>query len=650
MKDIRNIIDESLKSTRAIKKVETNNKFAIKYPMFSQEEIKENSKKLITMQSIKDLTGNEFENDGTPLDERVIKFFESLNNNVYSELFGDVALSKSSVRSERRHGNTSEKIIAYAAVPETIKNGVVIDIFEKHYGVERIVVAAPITISNEKYYLGVMLQRDNKSQRLYAHDVVIEKETSSLRSDNLNTTGSSQNKGSLYITDILLNALSVNTKHSINELDNEYMSDVESGNVAEQQRLVNEAAERAGYVGTYYHGTKGNFTEFSKIEGGKSNSNASVGFWFTESEEGAQKWANESWYGDSKEGKVYKVFLSLNNPKVYESVDSKAQIEELYQGYETIDKELSLYDAIYWFEDGRRYHSERYDYDKSKRRRSGIDEWDVFKAIVKKFDSDTIEYYLSQVSEEQRETVKKDAERYLELVKDRKALEKQITELSYSDSYEQFRTDVYKQVGMNAEDANIGGTGKYVENKEKMLEGYVNSLKEEGYDGIEIMNTSYDSMFFGGTNNQYVVFDSNQIKSADPITYDDNDEVIPLSERFNLQSNDIRYSVNEDFSITKKEMEENIVRVSEMSSVAELSGDEFKKGEIDLVTQVTNYFNSIGGEVENKNLGTVYITHAGVKSSLGHGIGRVKSIAFKAVPQVIKNGKIIDYQKNWKNK
>ena len=40
----------------------------------------------------------------------------------------------------------------------------------------------------------------------------------------------------------------------------------------------------------------------------------------------------------------------------------------------------------------------------------------------------------------------------------------------------------------------------------------------------------------------YVIRKSNQIKSADIITYDDSGNVIPLSQRFNTQNNDIRYS------------------------------------------------------------------------------------------------------------
>ena len=40
---------------------------------------------------------------------------------------------------------------------------------------------------------------------------------------------------------------------------------------------------------------------------------------------------------------------------------------------------------------------------------------------------------------------------------------------------------------------------------------------------------------------EYVVFNPNQIKSADPVTSDDQGNVIPLSKRFNLKSPDIRF-------------------------------------------------------------------------------------------------------------
>lgn len=69
--------------------------------------------------------------------------------------------------------------------------------------------------------------------------------------------------------------------------------------------------------------------------------------------------------------------------------------------------------------------------------------------------------------------------------------------------------------------------------------------KDNGYDGVIFKNLNDN----GGENDYvhraesdvYVVFDSSQVKSADPVTYDNDGNVIPLSERFNDSEQDIRY-------------------------------------------------------------------------------------------------------------
>ena len=54
---------------------------------------------------------------------------------------------------------------------------------------------------------------------------------------------------------------------------------------------------------------------------------------------------------------------------------------------------------------------------------------------------------------------------------------------------------------------------------------------------------------------EIIAYYPDQIKSADPVTYDDNGKVIPLSERFNLENDDVRYSVPETDS-TGRELSE----------------------------------------------------------------------------------------------
>lgn len=78
-----------------------------------------------------------------------------------------------------------------------------------------------------------------------------------------------------------------------------------------------------------------------------------------------------------------------------------------------------------------------------------------------------------------------------------------------------------------------------------------NYAKQAGYDSVIFKNLNDK----GGKNseiprdtiaNVYVVFNPNNVKSADAITYDNDGEVIPLSERFDGNEDDIRYNISDD--------------------------------------------------------------------------------------------------------
>ena len=95
-------------------------------------------------------------------------------------------------------------------------------------------------------------------------------------------------------------------------------------------------------------------------------------------------------------------------------------------------------------------------------------------------------------------------------------------------------------------------------------------LKGLGYDGIIINHlegTEGTQTAWSGTT-EYVVFDSNQIKSSDPVTYDDNGNPIPLSERFNQQNPDIRYSIGGE--ITDADIDQ---RLADAGVIPQLSTD-----------------------------------------------------------------------------
>ena len=73
-------------------------------------------------------------------------------------------------------------------------------------------------------------------------------------------------------------------------------------------------------------------------------------------------------------------------------------------------------------------------------------------------------------------------------------------------------------------------------------------LKSLGYDGIKDVGGKYS----GSDHTVWIPFSSEQVKSAEPIVYDDAGNVIPLSERFNNSNKDIRYSLMDTDSTGRK--------------------------------------------------------------------------------------------------
>lgn len=72
---------------------------------------------------------------------------------------------------------------------------------------------------------------------------------------------------------------------------------------------------------------------------------------------------------------------------------------------------------------------------------------------------------------------------------------------------------------------------------------YMNEADDYGGRDHIITYDNLDEAYQDHQEGHYIVKDPSQIKSVDPITRDANGRVIPLSERFNQESNDIRYSL-----------------------------------------------------------------------------------------------------------
>ena len=114
----------------------------------------------------------------------------------------------------------------------------------------------------------------------------------------------------------------------------------------------------------------------------------------------------------------------------------------------------------------------------------------------------------------------------------------------------------------------------------------------------------------------------------------------------------VRYSINELSSIdfSKRTIEENIKIVSEMPPIYALTGNEFAKSDINIITQLDNFFKQYNYSANNNVLGDIKISRSEIQDDISHGLGRNKAISFAAVPKVIENGRLIDFQVNWKGR
>ena len=110
------------------------------------------------------------------------------------------------------------------------------------------------------------------------------------------------------------------------------------------------------------------------------------------------------------------------------------------------------------------------------------------------------------------------------------------------------------------------------EDNESRSKDFTKWLVANGYDGVAAWG-------------QRMVLNPNQIKSADTVTYDDNGKVIPLSERFKSENNDIRYSVRDPEVL---EQREKVDKVLEIENAKLKEDNQYLKELVKLQRQVTH--------------------------------------------------------------
>lgn len=331
-------------------------------------------------------------------------------------------------------------------------------------------------------------------------------------------------------------------------MDSEYAAAVKANDMAKAQEMVNAAAKAAGFPAAGFHGTmNGGHTVFDRHYA-HVGGNSGAGFYFSTSKrdsdanysdvEGADnyfKWSALAeqimdmgeWDGEpvedygeatriakaelNKNPQTYSVFMNLGKSYIRDFKNSTNLYDEVMEGFDESVIDRDDYDDEYDYEDAvweaRSDHVYQRVYEAVYNAiRELEDNYDVMGSMG-------VDDIAQPLAERVYEYESLDWEDIIS-----------VFESSYSD------ITVMRDGWASEADASREIARLIVE--------------DFGYNSITDKEVSikFKQLIRSGENaTHYIVFNSNQIKSADPVTYDDNGNVIPLSERFNKASDDIRY-------------------------------------------------------------------------------------------------------------
>ena len=158
----------SKKAKKLSPRLETD--FAEKYSI----DIQANRNEIAQMEAVAKLTGNEFAKSEISLPDMIAAYFSKIGNSVHHALLGDIVLDRRGIKDDIAHGIGRRKAAAFMAIPEVIRNGKIVDIRYdwKNRGYDTVILAAPIKIGTESYLMGVVVNKNVETDRLYVHEVL----------------------------------------------------------------------------------------------------------------------------------------------------------------------------------------------------------------------------------------------------------------------------------------------------------------------------------------------------------------------------------------------------------------------------------------------------------------------------------------------
>ena len=331
--------------------------------------------------------------------------------------------------------------------------------------------------------------------------------------------------------------------------DERYLSLAQNpeANEAELQKMVGEEAKRAGYTVKAYHGSNG--FGFTKFDAGKSDDDVSL--FFTDSKSVAGSYTG--------------------NPKV-KPIGKRVDTPETIR---RADEIIAQYNDGVWDFDGEISKTNKGEY-KIQDYSAGLHGVTVLCKTASEFidtvtplmnDGEMGGIYDTYLKMDNPLTVDVNGEWYAIRFVPPGAEEYYNRVDEAEDNYDEVDFFNAEEMSKAEESISIAKEELYDflrssgvelnENNEVTTRSVSKYAKAKGYDGV-IFERINDVGFYGADEDistVYVVFDSNQVKSADPVTYDDDGNIIPLSERFKDSNDDIRWSKKDSEGRTLSEQQ-----------------------------------------------------------------------------------------------
>ena len=371
--------------------------------------------------------------------------------------------------------------------------------------------------------------------------------------------------GSAVVNDIKYYYANGKHRSSINDFrysDRLYMDAVKSGDMETVQRLVDEAAKKAGFPVRAYHGS--DQFGFTKFIPRKSDDGISLFFSSTTAVAKSYTASNEV----RQVGKPWK-----DNAKT--RADAERMIREITDGDVYFDGDVYKSGGKYiiesYAEDGGRYicstaaeFLDKVELLKKGEKIGGV--YDSYLNLGKSLEVDAADHNWNDIDftppeietnlKAQKEIAKKLSDKIKELKQ--YAADREITLSEAMDRDKEYARLFDESVRLEEEynefmktnglsgDINTRKLAQYAK-KHGYNSVTIRNVRDVGKYGIPLEAEETDELnVFKVTSNPmstvYILFDSNQVKSADPVTYDADGKVIPLSERFKKDNDDIRYS------------------------------------------------------------------------------------------------------------